>query len=132
MAYKKEKGVPKGYHRMPDGSLMKGNTHKEATKKKKAKPEKKVSKPANSSKQLYKPFKSTRAGKKYSVYVKSEKGNPKLIHFGDSKYQQFKDKLGHYKHLDHGDPKRKKAYYDRHGPATDKNTPKYWSHKILW
>ena len=112
---------PKGYHRMPDGSLMKGETHK-----------KKVSASANSSKQLYKPFKSTRAGKKYSVYVKSEKGNPKLIHFGDSKYQQFKDKLGHYKHLDHGDPKRKKAYYSRHGPATDKNTPKYWSHKILW
>ncbi len=132
MAYKKDKSVPKGFHRMPDGSLMKGNTHKEATKKKKAPaPKKKVSSSDNK-KTLYKPFKSTRAGKKYSVYVKSPAGNPKLIHFGDSKYGQFKDKLGHYKHLDHGDPKRKKAYYSRHGPASDKNTPKYWSHKILW
>ena len=69
--------------------------------------------------------------KKYSVYVKGKSGNPKLIHFGDKRYGQFKDKLGHYKRLDHNDPKRKKAYYDRHGPATDKNTAKYWSHKIL-
>ena len=81
---------------------------------------------------LYKPFKSKAKNKKYSVYVKSPSGNPKLIHFGDNRYGQFKDKLGVYKSLDHNDPKRKKAYYDRHGPATDKNTAKYWSHKILW
>ena len=81
---------------------------------------------------LYKPFKSKAKNKKYSVYVKSPSGNPKLIHFGDNRYGQFKDKLGVYKSLDHNDPKRKKAYYNRHGPATDKNTAKYWSHKILW
>ena len=45
---------------------------------------------------------------------------------------QYKDKLGHYKSKDHLDQKRRKAYYSRHGPATNKNTPKYWSHKILW
>ena len=57
-------------------------------------------------KELYKPFKYTGKGfKKYSVYVKSDKGNKKLIHFGDSRYGQFKDKLGAYKNLDHGDPK---------------------------
>lgn len=83
-------------------------------------------------KPLYKPFKSKAKNKKYSVYVKGKSGNPKLIHFGDKRYGQFKDKLGYYKRLDHNDPKRKKAYYDRHGPATDKNTAKYWSHKILW
>ena len=81
---------------------------------------------------LYKPFKSKAKNKKYSVYVKSPSGNPKLIHFGDNRYGQFKDKLGVYKSLHHNDPKRKKAYYNRHGPATDKNTAKYWSHKILW
>jgi hypothetical protein len=121
--------VPKGFHRMPDGSLMKGTTHKQSNKKKPAK------KPVSASpdkKTLYKPVKSTRAGKKYQVYVKSASGNPKLIHFGDSKYGQFKDKLGLYSSKDHGDPKRKKAYYSRHGPATSKDTPKYWSHKILW
>lgn len=83
-------------------------------------------------KPLYKPFKSKAKNKKYSVYVKGASGKPKLIHFGDSRYGQFKDKLGVYSNLDHNDPKRKKAYYDRHGPATDKNTAKYWSHKILW
>ncbi len=83
-------------------------------------------------KPLYKPFVSKAKNKKYSVYVKSDKGNKKLIHFGDKRYEQFKDKLGHYKSKDHGDPKRKKAYYDRHGAESNKNTAKYWSHKILW
>ncbi len=84
-------------------------------------------------KTLYKPFVSKAKNKKYSVYVKNEKtGKPKLIHFGDRRYGQFKDKLGHYKRLDHNDPQRKKNYYSRHGKATSKNTPKYWSHKILW
>ena len=78
--------------------------------------------------ELYKPFKSKAKNKKYSVYVKGDK----LIHFGDSRYGQFKDKLGKYSHLDNKDPKRKKAYYARHGKATSKDTAKYWSHKILW
>tara|TARA_R110002073_G_scaffold138_1_gene1738 strand:- start:962 stop:1222 length:261 start_codon:yes stop_codon:yes gene_type:complete len=82
-------------------------------------------------KPLYKPFVSNAKNKKYSVYVM--KGDKKrLIHFGDNRYGQFKDKIGHYKKLDHGDKKRKKAYYDRHGPSKDKNSAKYWSHKILW
>lgn len=81
---------------------------------------------------LYKPFVSKAKNKKYSVYVKSDKGNKKLINFGDSRYGQFKDKLGHYKSLDHGDTQRKKNYYSRHGKATSKDTAKYWSHKILW
>ena len=82
--------------------------------------------------ELYKPFKSKKKHKKYSVYVKGKNNKPKLIHFGDNRYGQFKDKLGEYSHLDHGDPKRRKLYYARHGPATSKDTAKYWSHKILW
>lgn len=81
---------------------------------------------------LYKPFRSKAKNKKYSVYVKGKSGKPKLIHFGDSRYGQFKDKLGYFKKLDHNDPKRRKAYYARHGKATSKDTAKYWSHKILW
>ncbi len=83
-------------------------------------------------KTLYKPFKSKAKNKKYSVYVKNKEGNPKLIHFGDKRYGQFKDKIGEYKHLDHEDPKRKKAYYARHGQTKNKNSAKYWSHKVLW
>ena len=82
-------------------------------------------------KELYKPFKSKAKNKKYSVYVKKDE-KKKLIHFGDSRYEQFKDKIGDYKHLDHGDEKRKKSYYARHGKTNDKNSAKYWSHKILW
>lgn len=84
-------------------------------------------------KKLYKPFVSKAKNKKYSVYVKSDnKNGKKLIHFGDSRYGQFKDKLGHYKSKDHGDAKRKKAYYDRHGKSSGKDNAKYWSHKVLW
>tara|TARA_R110000764_G_scaffold53079_3_gene115364 strand:+ start:1773 stop:2051 length:279 start_codon:yes stop_codon:yes gene_type:complete len=82
---------------------------------------------------LYKPWKSKVKNKKYSVYVKADnKRGVKIIHFGDSRYGQFKDKIGEYKSLDHGDPKRKKNYYSRHGKTSDKNTAKYWANKILW
>ena len=77
--------------------------------------------------ELYKPFKSKAKNKKYSVYVKGGK----LIHFGDKRYGQYKDKIGLYSHLDHNDKKKRESYHSRFGPATDKNTAKYWSHKIL-
>jgi len=82
-------------------------------------------------KKLYIPFVSKAKNKKYSVYVLKD-GKKKLIHFGDKRYGQFKDKLGHYSDLDHGDKERRKRYYSRHGKATSKDTAKYWSHKILW
>tara|TARA_R110001592_G_scaffold195998_1_gene443697 strand:+ start:961 stop:1203 length:243 start_codon:yes stop_codon:yes gene_type:complete len=79
--------------------------------------------------ELYKPIVSNKKDKKYMVLTK--KG---VIHFGQKGYGQFKDKLGHYGKLDHKDPKRRKAYYDRHGDKNTKNkeSAKYWSHKILW
>jgi hypothetical protein len=83
-------------------------------------------------KELYKPFVSSAKNKKYSVYVKNGKGGIKLIHFGDNRYPQYKDKLGHYSKLDHNDTKRKSNYYKRHGKAISKDTAKWWSHKILW
>ena len=82
-------------------------------------------------KKIYIPFVSKAKNKKYSVYVLKD-GKKKLIHFGDKRYGQFKDKLGHYSDLDHGDKERRKRYYSRHGKATSKDTAKYWSHKILW
>jgi len=100
--------------------------------KKKAKKSNPTASGIATAKPLYKPFVSTRKNKKYSVYVKGKSGNPRLIHFGDKRYGQFKDKLGHYKRLDHNDPKRKANYYSRHGKATTKDSAKYWSHKILW
>jgi len=79
--------------------------------------------------ELYKPVKSNRKNKKYMVLTKSG-----VIHFGDKRYEQFKDKIGVYKDLDHNDPKRRELYYKRHGDRNtkDKESAKYWSHKILW
>tara|TARA_R110000782_G_scaffold136576_2_gene229011 strand:- start:1526 stop:1783 length:258 start_codon:yes stop_codon:yes gene_type:complete len=82
-------------------------------------------------KPLYKPFRSTAKNKKYAVYIMKD-GKKRKINFGDSRYGQFKDKVGAFSSLDHGDPKRRKAYFARHGRTTDKNTALYWSNRILW
>lgn len=83
-------------------------------------------------KPLYKPFKSTAKNKKFSVYVKNDKGEKKLIHFGDTRYQDF---------TQHKDEKRRKSYLARakgiknkKGELTwkDKNTANYWAVRMLW
>lgn len=81
---------------------------------------------------LYQPFVSQAKNKKYSVYVLGSNQKPKLIHFGDVRYEQYFDRIGHYSYLNHRDAKRRKAYYARHGPTTNRNSAKYWSHKCLW
>lgn len=81
---------------------------------------------------LYKPFPSKRKNKKYSVYVMSSSGKPKLIHFGQLPYQHFRDKLGTYRSLDHGNSQRRAMWYARHKPTKDKNTARYWAARILW
>jgi len=91
-------------------------------------------------KKLYTPFVSKAKNKKYSVYVLKD-GKKKLIHFGDSRMEQFKDKLGHYSHLDHGDKERRRRYLvrakgikDKNGNLTwkNKNSANYYSIKYLW
>ena len=81
--------------------------------------------------ELYKPFKSKAQNKKFSVYVMKE-GKKKLINFGDSRYEDFRQ---------HKDEKRRKSYLARakgiknkKGELTwkDKNTPNYWSVHYLW
>ena len=37
-----------------------------------------------------------------------------------------------FKSADHGDPKRREAYFSRHGKAAPKNSAKWFSHKFLW
>ena len=83
-------------------------------------------------KPLYKPFKSKRKDKKFSVYVKGDKGQPKLIHFGQVGYQDF---------TQHKDPKRREAYRKRARGIKNKkgqrvyllkDTPAWWSYNYLW
>ena len=91
---------------------------------------------------LYKPWpNTTKSTNKYWVYVKDNNKGVKRIGFGHKKYQQFKDKLGYYKKLDHGDPVRRKSYLARakgikNGLGeltwTNKNSANYWSIRILW
>lgn len=84
-------------------------------------------------KELYKPFRYKGKGKfKFSVYVKSKTGKPKLIHFGHKDYQDFrqhKDKKRRERYL-----KRAKGIRNKEGKLTwkDKNTKNYWSVHYLW
>ena len=82
--------------------------------------------------------KSTRENKKYMVKV-----NDKWVHFGDSRYQQYKDTTGLnlYSNLNHLDKERRKAYRSRHEKIRtkdgrlaylDKNQPAYYSYHYLW
>ena len=82
--------------------------------------------------ELYKPFKSQRKNKKFSVYVKGKDGKPKLIHFGDSRYEDF---------TQHKDKKRRESYRKRASKIKNKkgeytyklkDTPNYWSYNYLW
>ncbi len=60
--------------------------------------------------------------------------NGRVVHFGDNRYQQYKDQtdLKLYSKLDHNDSVRRKAYYARHGKNTAMYTAKWFSHKFLW
>lgn len=72
--------------------------------------------------------KSTRQHKKYMATF----SNGKTVHFGDNRYQQYKDSaLGIYTKLNHGDAERRRRYYMRHGKAK-KYSAKWFSHKYLW
>ena len=81
---------------------------------------------------------STRKNKKYMVHY-----NNKWIHFGDTRYEQFKDQtpLKLYSNLNHNDAKRRinylqrsKGIKDKNGNLTylNKNSPNYYSVKYLW
>ena len=91
---------------------------------------------------MYQPFVSSVKNKKYSVYVFKD-GKRKLIHFGDTRYQHFKDSVKghHYKNLDHNDMERRRRYLQRalaikdsQGRLTYKrlSSPNYWSVTYMW
>ena len=87
--------------------------------------------------QTYKPFfdeNLTPKNKKYSVYVYDNNGKLKLIHFGDIRYQHYKDQIGLYSYLDHNDKKRRNLYRIRHknDHIEDPSYPGFWSYNFLW
>ena len=83
-------------------------------------------------KQLYKTFISKAKNKKYSVYVKANnKSGMKLIHFGDSRYEDFTQHKNKERQLSY--LKRAKGIKNNKGELTwkNKNTANYWAVK-LW
>jgi hypothetical protein len=80
---------------------------------------------------IYSIKKSTRENKKYMAVFKD--GRPS-VHFGDNRYQQWKDQtsLKFYKYLDHNDDARRKAYYKRFGRNAVKYSAMWFSHHYLW
>lgn len=72
-------------------------------------------------KPLNKPFRTPNGPKKFSVYVKNDKGNIVKVNFGDQKLSIKRD-----------DPDRRKNFRARHKcdsdpRAKDKTTAKFWS-----
>jgi hypothetical protein len=74
--------------------------------------------------------KSKHPDKKYTAYIKNIKtGTIRMIHFGASDYEQYKDRtpLKLYSYKNHNDKKRQHNYYSRHshGISNRKNAIKY-------
>ena len=78
-------------------------------------------------------IKSKRKNKKYDVYGLGEQGfTDYLLSFGDSRYEQYYDKIGEFKHKNHNNDKRRESYYKRHGKESKPLTAKWFSHNLLW
>ena len=87
-------------------------------------------KAAKDKKTLNKPFRTSKGPKKFSVYVKNEKGNIVKVNFGDPNMEIKRD-----------DPKRRKNFRSRMGGIKKKDgsravddpfSPAYHALRILW
>ena len=73
-------------------------------------------------------FVSERFPKKYYALV-----NQKRVFFGDVRYQQFNDKLGVYKHLNHKDANRRRLYKKRMEKNRHvKESAGWFADNLLW
>tara|TARA_R100000654_G_scaffold31768_1_gene56717 strand:+ start:1330 stop:1596 length:267 start_codon:yes stop_codon:yes gene_type:complete len=84
-------------------------------------------------KPLYKPFPSKKAGKKFSVYVKSASGGKKLIHFGAKGMDDWRSGTA-TKAQRKSFRARMKGIKKKDGTFAykDKNTSAYWALHYLW
>lgn len=72
--------------------------------------------------------------KKYNAILENKKtGSIVKVGFGQKGAAQYKDKIGHYKHLDHLDKKRRMLYRTRHfGEDDHKYSSGYFAIRLLW
>lgn len=81
----------------------------------------------------YKIYKSKKPNKKYVAYLTKPNINGRsAIHFGDTRYEQYYDKIGLYKKLDHLNSERRARYYARHSKDYPKYTSDWFSKHFLW
>tara|TARA_R110000796_G_scaffold65048_4_gene150388 strand:- start:6736 stop:7005 length:270 start_codon:yes stop_codon:yes gene_type:complete len=84
-------------------------------------------------KPLYKPFKSKKAGKKFSVYVKSTTGGKRLIHFGAKGMDDWrsgtatKEQRKSFRARMSGIKKKDGSF-----AVKDRNSSAYWALNYLW
>ena len=78
--------------------------------------------------------KSTRKNKKYKAIISEKNKRDRTVHFGDSRYPQYKDTtgIGAFTSKNLLDEKRRKNYFPRHGKVAKKYSAKFFSHKYLW
>ena len=84
---------------------------------------------------------------KYVALVPSREGKITRVRFGHRDYQQYRDQVpsrmggGKWKHMDHRDEDRRRAYRRRHGAQRCANgelcyqrryTPAWFSYYFLW
>ena len=80
-------------------------------------------------------MKSDKPEKKYkAVFIDPTTKREKTIYFGQTGYQQFKDRtpLRLYSALDHNDPKRRELYYKRHPIDDPKYSADWFAKRYLW
>lgn len=76
----------------------------------------------------------------YDIYVSAARYKKyyalvggRRVNFGDKRYEQYHDKMGHYSHLNHGDKDRRRAYKLRHEKDRhEKGTAGWFADKVLW
>lgn len=76
----------------------------------------------------YEIYLSKRKYKKYYALADGRK-----VNFGDTRYEHYHDKMGHYWKLDHGDKLRRRAYKTRHEKDRHwEGTAGWFADQILW
>lgn len=72
--------------------------------------------------------------KKYVAILRNQNnGSTKRVPFGDRRYQQYRDTIGAYSHLDHLDEVRRRSYRARHaGENRKKFSPGWFAWNYLW
>ena len=76
-------------------------------------------------------YPSNRENKKYKAQVFKDGQKIGTYHFGDKRYEHFKDKIGLYKDLNHNDKDRRRLYQARHKEGLFPSSA-WFAYNLLW